>query len=170
MIIKQIEEINKIRESAQLVSKTLGIMAREIKPGVDSLYLDKIAEEFILDNNAKPGFKGYNNFPNTLCVSVNSQVVHGIPCNKPLNNGDIISVDCGVIKDGYYGDHAYTFKVGDVSEKIEKLLNVTKDSLYIGIEKMQVNNRVGDIGSAIQNYINQYGYVIVRELVGHFLV
>ena len=154
MILKQIEEINKIRDSAQLVSKTLGLMAREIKPGVDSLYLDKIAEEFILDNNAKPGFKGYNNFPNTLCVSVNSQVVHGIPCNKPLNNGDIISVDCGVIKDGYYGDHAYTFKVGDVSEKIEKLLNVTKDSLYIGIEKMQVNNRVGDIGSAIQNYIN----------------
>ena len=111
MILKQIEEINKIRESAQLVSKALGIMAREIKPGVDSLYLDKIAEEFILDNNGKPGFKGYNNFPNTLCVSVNSQVVHGIPCNKPLNNGDIISVDCGVIKDGYYGDHAYTFKV-----------------------------------------------------------
>ena len=169
MILKQIEEINKIRESAQLVSKTLGIMAREIKPGVDSLYLDKIAEEFILDNNAKPGFKGYNNFPNTLCVSVNNQVVHGIPCNKPLNNGDIISVDCGVIKDGYYGDHAYTFKVGDVSEKIEKLLNVTKDSLYIGIEKMQVNNRVGDIGSAIQNYVNQYGYGIVRELVGHGL-
>ena len=169
MILKQIEEINKIRESAQLVSKALGIMAREIKPGVDSLYLDKIAEEFILDNNAKPGFKGYNNFPNTLCVSVNNQVVHGIPCNKPLNNGDIISVDCGVIKDGYYGDHAYTFKVGDVSEKIEKLLNVTKDSLYIGIEKMQVNNRVGDIGSAIQNYVNQYGYGIVRELVGHGL-
>ena len=169
MILKQIEEINKIRESAQLVSKTLGIMAREIKPGVDSLYLDKIAEEFILDNNARPGFKGYNNFPNTLCVSVNNQVVHGIPCNKPLNNGDIISVDCGVIKDGYYGDHAYTFKVGDVSEKIEKLLNVTKDSLYIGIEKMQVNNKVGDIGSAIQNYVSQYGYGIVRELVGHGL-
>ena len=169
MILKQIEEINKIRDSAQLVSKTLGLMAREIKPGVDSLYLDKIAEEFILDNNAKPGFKGYNNFPNTLCVSVNNQVVHGIPCNKPLNNGDIISVDCGVIKDGYYGDHAYTFKVGDVSEKIEKLLNVTKDSLYIGIEKMQVNNKVGDIGSAIQNYVNQYGYGIVRELVGHGL-
>ena len=169
MILKQIEEINKIRESAQLVSKTLGLMAREIKPGVDSLYLDKIAEEFILDNNARPGFKGYNNFPNTLCVSVNNQVVHGIPCNKPLNNGDIISVDCGVFKDGYYGDHAYTFKVGEVSEKIEKLLNVTKDSLYIGVEKMQVNNRVGDIGSAIQNYVNQYGYGIVRELVGHGL-
>tara|TARA_B100000575_G_scaffold137565_1_gene109730 strand:- start:12 stop:824 length:813 start_codon:yes stop_codon:yes gene_type:complete len=169
MILKQIEEIKKIRDSAQLVSKTLGLMAREIKPGVSSLYLDKIAEEFILDNDAKPGFKGYNNFPNTLCVSVNNQVVHGIPCDIPLNNGDIISVDCGVIKDGYFGDHAYTFKVGEVSKKIENLLNVTKKSLYVGIEKMKINNRVGDIGSAIQNYINRHGYGIVRELVGHGL-
>ena len=169
MILKQIEEIKKIRDSAQLVSKTLGLMAKEIKPGVNSLYLDKIAEEFILDNDGKPGFKGYNNFPNTLCVSVNDQVVHGIPCSKPLKNGDIISVDCGVIKDGYYGDHAFTFKVGEVSEKIEKLLNITKESLYVGIEKMQINNRVGDIGNAIQNYINQHGYGIVKELVGHGL-
>tara|TARA_B100000989_G_scaffold11815_1_gene8094 strand:+ start:2058 stop:2867 length:810 start_codon:yes stop_codon:yes gene_type:complete len=169
MILKQIEEINKIRDSAQLVSKTLGLMAREIKPGVNSLYLDKIAEEFILDNNAKPGFKGYNNFPNTLCVSVNNQVVHGIPCSKPLNNGDIISVDCGVIKDGYYGDHAYTFKVGNVSKKIEKLLKITKESLYEGIKKMKSNNRVGDIGNAIENYIDPYGYGIVKELVGHGL-
>ena len=129
MILKQIEEIKKIRNSAQLVSRTLGLMAREIKPGVNSLYLDKIAEEFILDNNGKPGFKGYNIFPNTLCVSVNDQVVHGIPCNKPLKNGDIISVDCGVVKDGYYGDHAYTFKVGEVSEKIEKLLNLCEQNI-----------------------------------------
>ena len=141
MILKQIEEINKIRESAQLVSKTLGIMAREIKPGVDSLYLDKIAEEFILDNNARPGFKGYNNFPNTLCVSVNNQVVHGIPCNKPLNNGDIISVDCGVIKDGYYGDHAYTFKVGHEEPEIPNYGKsgtgkILKDGLVLAIEPM----------------------------------
>jgi len=169
MILKKIEEIKKIRDSAQLVSKTLGVMAKEIKPGVDSLYLDKIAEEFILDNGAKPGFKGYNNFPNTLCVSVNNQVVHGIPCNKPLDNGDIISIDCGVIKDGYYGDHAFTFKVGEVSEKIEKLLNVTKESLYAGIGNMIINKRVGDIGNAIQNFINKHGYGIVRELVGHGL-
>ena len=169
MILKKIEEIKKIRDSAQLVSKTLGVMAKEIKPGVDSLYLDKIAEEFILDNGAKPGFKGYNNFPNTLCVSVNNQVVHGIPCNKPLDNGDIISIDCGVIKDGYYGDHAFTFKVGEVSEKIEKLLNVTKESLYAGIGNMTINKRVGDIGNAIQNFINKHGYGIVRELVGHGL-
>ena len=157
MILKQIEEIKKSRNSAQLVSRTLGLMAREIKPGVNSLYLDKIAEEFILDNNGKPGFKGYNNFPNTLCVSVNDQVVHGIPCSKPLNNGDIISVDCGVIKDGYYGDHAYTFKVGEVSEKIEKLLNITKESLYVGIEKMKSNNSVGEIGNAIKWYIGKQG-------------
>ena len=169
MILKKIEEIKKIRDSAQLVSKTLGVMAKEIKPGIDSLYLDKIAEEFILDNGAKPGFKGYNNFPNTLCVSVNNQVVHGIPCNKPLDNGDIISIDCGVIKDGYYGDHAFTFKVGEVSEKIEKLLNVTKESLYAGIGNMIINKRVGDIGNAIQNFINKHGYGIVRELVGHGL-
>ena len=169
MIYKGIEEIKKIRDSAQLVSKTLGLMAQEIKPGVSSLYLDKIAEEFIKDNNAIPGFKGYNDFPNTLCVSVNNQVVHGIPCNKPLNDGDVISVDCGVIKEGYYGDHAYTFSVGDVSREIKDLLDVTKESLYQGIDVMIENNRIGDIGNAIQSYINLHGYGIVRELVGHGL-
>ena len=169
MILKEIDEIKKIRDSAQLVSKTLGLMAQEIKPGVSSLYLDKIAEEFIKDNNALPGFKGYNNFPNTLCVSVNNQVVHGIPCDKPLNDGDVISVDCGVIKEGYYGDHAYTFSVGDVNKEVKDLLDVTKESLYQGIDVMIENNRIGDIGYAIQSYINLHGYGIVRELVGHGL-
>ena len=169
MILKEIDEIKKIRKSAQLVSKTLGIMAKEIKPGITSLYLDKIAEEFILDNNAIPGFKGYNNFPNTLCISVNNQVVHGIPCDKPLNEGDIISIDCGVINDGYFGDHAYTFKVGEVTKEINKLLDVTKNSLYEGIDAMIENNRIGDIVSAIQRYINLHGYGIVKELVGHGL-
>ena len=169
MILKEIEQIKKIRESAQLVSKTLGLMAKEIKPGITSLFLDKIAEEFILDNNAIPGFKGYNNFPNTLCVSVNNQVVHGIPCNKPLIEGDIISIDCGVINEGYYGDHAYTFKVGEVSKEIDKLLNATKNSLYAGMDAMIENNRIGDIGNAIQSYIKLHGYGIVRELVGHGL-
>ena len=169
MILKEIEEIKKIRDSAQLVSKTLGLMAQEIKPGVSSLYLDKIAEEFIKDNNALPGFKGYNNFPNTLCVSVNNQVVHGIPCDKPLNDGDVISVDCGVIKEGYYGDHAYTFSVGEVNKEVKDLLDVTKESLYQGIDVMIENNRIGDIGYAIQSYINLHGYGIVRELVGHGL-
>ena len=169
MILKDIDEIKKIRNSAQLVSKTLGIMAKEIKPGITSLYLDKIAEEFIRDNNAIPGFKGYNDFPNTLCVSVNNQVVHGIPCNKPLDDGDIISIDCGVINEGYYGDHAYTFEVGEVDKNIKELLDITKKSLYEGIEAMIENNRIGDIGNAIQNYINLHGYGIVRELVGHGL-
>ncbi len=169
MILKDIDEIKKIRNSAQLVSKTLGIMAKEIKPGITSLYLDKIAEEFIRDNNAIPGFKGYNNFPNTLCISVNNQVVHGIPCNKPLDDGDIISIDCGVINEGYYGDHAYTFEVGEVDKNIKELLDVTKKSLYQGIDAMIENNRIGDIGNAIQNYINLHGYGIVRELVGHGL-
>ena len=127
MILKDINEIKKIRESAQLVSKTLGLLAQEIKPGITSLYLDKIAEEFILDNKAKPGFKGYDNFPNTLCVSINNEVVHGIPCDTPLKNGDIISIDCGVLKDGFYGDHAYTFSVGEVSKEVQELLDVTKN-------------------------------------------
>ena len=169
MILKEIDEIKKIRDSAQLVSKTLGLMAKEIKPGITSLYLDKIAEEFILDNNAIPGFKGYNNFPNTLCISVNNQVVHGIPCDKPLLEGDIVSIDCGVINEGYFGDHAYTFKVGEVTKEINELLDVTKQSLYKGIEVMIENNRIGDIGNAIQSYISLHGYGIVRELVGHGL-
>ena len=169
MILKEIDEIRKIRESAQLVSKTLGLIAKEIKPGITSLFLDKIAEEFILDNNAIPGFKGYNGFPNTLCVSANKSVVHGIPCNKPLIEGDVISIDCVVINEGYYGDHAYTFKVGQVSKEIDKLLDATKNSLYVGMDAMIENNRIGDIGNAIQNYIKLHGYGIVRELVGHGL-
>ena len=169
MILKEIDEIKKIRDSAQLVSKTLGLMAKEIKPGITSLYLDKIAEEFILDNNAIPGFKGYNNFPNTLCISVNNQVVHGIPCDKPLIEGDIVSIDCGVINEGYLGDHAYTFKVGEVTKEINELLDVTKQSLYKGMEVMLENNKIGDIGNAIQSYISLHGYGIVRELVGHGL-
>ncbi|MEK9756019.1 MAG: type I methionyl aminopeptidase [Bacteroidota bacterium] len=169
MILKSLDEIKKIRESAQLVSKTLGLMAKEIKPGVTSKFLDQIAEEYIRDNGAEPGFKGYQDFPNTLCVSINNQVVHGIPCDNPLKEGDIISIDCGVLKDGFYGDHAYTFMVGEVSNDIKKLLNVTKRSLYIGIEKMKENKRVGDIGFAIEEYIKLHGYGIVKELVGHGL-
>ena len=168
-LIKSKEEIKLIRESALLVSKTLGMLASEIKPGVTSLHLDRLAETFIRDNGGKPGFLGMYGFPNTLCTSVNSEVVHGIPCNKPLNDGDVISVDCGVIKEGYYGDHAYTFSVGDVSREIKDLLDVTKESLYQGIDVMIENNRIGDIGNAIQSYINLHGYGIVRELVGHGL-
>ena len=127
--IKSKEEIELMRESALIVSKTLGILAAEVKPGVTTLHLDKIAEEFIRDNNAIPGFLGLYDFPNTLCMSPNAQVVHGIPSNKPLVEGDIISIDCGAFKNGFYGDHAYTFEVGEVDEKTKKLLEVTKQSL-----------------------------------------
>lgn len=156
-----------MRESAQLVSKTLGQLAKEIKPGITTLHLDRLAEEFILDNNAKPGFKGLYNFPNTLCTSLNEQVVHGIPNDIPLEDGDIISVDCGVLKNGFYGDHAYTFAVGDVDPEIAQLLAITKESLYLGIEQAKKGNRIGDISYAIQTHTEKYGYGIVRELVGH---
>lgn len=166
---KTLEEIELIRESALLVSKTLGMLAKEVKPGVTTLYLDKLAEEFIRDHQAIPGFLGLYDFPNTLCMSPNAQVVHGIPNNKPLQNGDIISIDCGVLKNGFYGDHAYTFEVGEVNEDIKKLLKTTKESLYVGIREFKIGNRVGDVGFAIQQYCESRGYGIVRELVGHGL-
>jgi len=167
--IKTSEEIELMRQSALIVSKTLGLLAGEVKPGVTTLHLDKLAEEFIRDNGAKPGFLGLYGFPNTLCMSPNAQVVHGIPNNKPLENGDIISIDCGVLKNGFYGDHAYTFEVGEVDDKIKKLLEVTKESLYLGIREFKSGNRVGDVGYAIQNYCENFGYGVVRELVGHGL-
>ncbi|MBQ4916118.1 type I methionyl aminopeptidase [Maribacter sp. MMG018] len=167
--IKSAEQIELMRESALIVSKTLGMLASEIKPGVNALYLDKLAETFIRDHGAEPGFLGMYDFPNTLNMSPNAQVVHGIPTAEPLKDGDIISVDCGSYKNGYYGDHAYTFEVGEVAPEIKKLLKVTKESLYIGIREFKVGNRVGDVGYAIQNYCESHGYGVVRELVGHGL-
>ncbi|PHS05809.1 MAG: type I methionyl aminopeptidase [Kordia sp.] len=167
--LKTKEEIEIMRESALVVSKTLGIIAGEIKPGVTSLYLDKLAEEHIRDLGAIPGFLGLYDFPNTLCISPNAQVVHGIPNKKPLVEGDILSVDCGAILNGYYGDHAYTFEVGEVAPETKKLLQVTKESLYVGIREFKENNRVGDVGFAIQKYCEDRGYGVVRELVGHGL-
>ena len=167
--IKSLEEIELMRESALLVSRTLGLMAKEIKPGITTLYLDKLADEFIRDNGAIPGFLGMYGFPNTLCVSPNEQIVHGIPTDKPLESGDIISIDCGVLKNEFYGDHAYTFEVGDVNADTKKLLQITKESLYVGIREFKVGNRVGDVGYAIQNYVEKHGYGVVRELVGHGL-
>ena len=161
------EEIEVQRKSSLLVGKTLAEVAKLIEPGVTTLRLDKVAEEFIRDNNAIPGFKDYNGFPNTLCTSVNDQVVHGIPSDKPLKEGDIVSVDCGVLFEGFYGDSAYTFAVGEISEEIQQLLEVTKKSLLLGLEKAVVGNRVGDIGYTIQQYTESFGYGVVRELVGH---
>lgn len=169
IILKSIEEIKLMYESAQLVSKTLGLLAEEIKPGINSLDLDKLAEEFIRDNGGIPGFLGMYDFPNTLCVSPNFEVVHGIPNKKPLENGDIVSIDCGVLKNGFYGDHAYTFKVGDVSSEVQKLLDIALASLYIGIKEFKKGKRVGDISNAIQFYNETNGYGVVRELVGHGL-
>ncbi len=167
--IKSAEEIELMRESALVVSKTLGMVAGEIKPGVNALYLDKLAEEFIREQGAKPGFLGMYNFPNTLNMSPNAQVVHGIPNKEPLKEGDIISVDCGALKNGFYGDHAYTFAVGQIDSETRKLLEVTKASLYAGIREFKVGNRVGDVGFAIQYYCESHGYGVVRELVGHGL-
>lgn len=169
IITKTPEEIELIRESALIVSKTLGMLASEIKPGVNSLYLDGLAESFIRDHGAEPGFLGMYGFPNTLNMSPNAQVVHGIPTKEPLKDGDIISVDCGALKNGFYGDHAYTFEVGEVAPDIKKLLRVTKESLYVGIRQFRVGNRVGDVGFAIQQYCESHGYGVVRELVGHGL-
>ncbi len=167
--IKTAEEIELMRESALVVSRTLGMIAAEIKPGANPLKLDKMAEEFIREQGASPGFLGMYDFPNTLNWSPNAQVVHGIPTNEVLKEGDIISVDCGALKNGYYGDHAYTFEVGEVAEETKKLLKVTKESLYVGIREFKLGNRVGDVGSAIQHYCEKHGYGVVRELVGHGL-
>ena len=169
IIVKTREEIELMRESALIVSKTLGEVAKAVKPGVTTLQLDKIAEECIRDHGAIPGFLGLYDFPNTLCMSPNSQVVHGIPYNTPLVEGDIISIDCGALKNGFYGDHAYTFAIGEIEPETEKLLQVTKESLYVGIKEFKAGNRVGDVGYAIQKYCEDHGYGVVRELVGHGL-
>lgn len=163
------DEIELMRESAQIVSRTLGVLAQEVKPGVTPLQLDKIAEEYIRDNGGIPGFLGLYDFPNTLCMSLNEQVVHGIPSAKSLDEGDIISIDCGVLKNGFYGDHAYTFAVGEVAPDVQKLLKVTKECLDLGIAQVKKGNRIGDVSFAIQQHAENNGYGVVRELVGHGL-
>ncbi len=161
------EEIEIQRKSSLLVGKTLAEVARHLKPGVETIALDRIAETFIRDHHAIPGFKGYGGFPGSLCISVNDQVVHGIPGKTILKDGDIVSIDCGVLMNGFYGDSAYTFAIGGVSEEIRLLMQRTKESLYKGIEAAIEGNRIGDIGYAVQSHVEQYGYGVVRELVGH---
>ena len=163
------EEIERIRKSSLLVGKTLAEVAKKIKPGVSTLELDKLAEEFIRDHGAEPGFLGYGGFPNSLCTSVNEAVVHGIPNKKPLENGDIVSIDCGVLLDEFYGDSAYTFEVGEVSTEVKKLLDVTKRCLELAVQQTVSGNRIGDIGYAVQHHAEKNGYGVVRELVGHGL-
>jgi methionyl aminopeptidase len=169
LYLKTDEEIGLLRESNMLVSRTLAEVAAIIKPGVTTLYLDKIAETFIQDNGGLPAFKGYGGFPNTLCTSVNDEVVHGIPSKYFLKEGDIISVDCGVILNGWYGDSAFTFAVGEIDEKIKGLLAYTRESLEEGVREAIAGNRVGDISYAVQAKAESGGYSVVRELVGHGL-
>jgi len=164
---KTTEEIELLRMSNDLVSRTYAEVAKYIAPGVKTIDLDRIAEEFIRDHKAIPGFLGYGGFPNTLCISVNSVVVHGIPSNYELKEGDIVSVDSGVLLNNYYGDSAYTFAVGEIDKDVQDLMTATKESLYVGIENACVGNRIGDIGYSIQKYVEERGYSVVREMVGH---
>lgn len=167
MFIKSDKEIELIIESSLIVGKTLAEVAKILKAGINTFAIDKHAEEFIRDNGAVPGFKGYNGFPASLCISINEEVVHGIPGNRELKDGDLVSVDCGVLLNGYYGDFAYTFLIGEVDEDIKKLQIRTKESVYLGAEKAIKGNRLGDIGNAIQQHVEQFGYGVVRDLVGH---
>lgn len=165
--LKNSEEIELIKESTRIVGLTLAEVAKHIKPGVPSVFLDRIAEEFIRDHQGVPSFKGYNGYPATLCISINDVVVHGIPRSNMLQNGDIVSVDCGVYKNGFHGDYAYTFPVGEISKEKQLLIERTKKSLYLGIEEARKGNHIGDIGHAIQAYVEQFRYGVVRELIGH---
>ena len=163
------EEVQLIRESADILGRAHGEVARQVKAGIKTKDLDKIAEEFIADHGAKASFKGYNGFPSTLCISVNENVVHGFPGEYELKDGDIISIDCGVFYKGYHSDSAYTYPVGDIAPETMSLLKATKESLYLGIEQAKFGNRMGDVSYAIQKYVEDRGYTVVRELVGHGL-
>ena len=167
MIIRDVEELELIKKSADLVGKTLGEISKILKPGIIASEIDKIAEEFIRDNGGIPAFKNYNGYPSTLCISINDVVVHGIPKNQVIKEGDIVSIDCGAFLNGYCGDYAYTFMIEPVDEKIRKLVITTYEALYKGIEQAVVGNRIGDIGFAIQLYVERNGFSVVRELVGH---
>ena len=163
------EEIQIIRESADILGRAHGEVAKHVRPGIKTKDLDKIAEEFIKDHGATASFKGYNGFPATLCISPNEQVVHGIPGDDELKDGDIISIDCGVYYKGFHSDSAYTYPVGDIPQETLALLKATKESLYVGIEEAKFGNRIGDLAYAIQKYVEDRGYTVVRELVGHGL-
>lgn len=165
--LKTAAEIEKMRGAADLVSRTLGEVARWVAPGVTTLRLDTIAREFILDNGGKPSCLGYQGFPGTLCVEVNETVVHGFPSAYALQEGDIVGLDCVVELDGYHGDSCYTFAVGDISEQVARLLEVTRESLYKGIEAAKAGKRIGDISNAVQTYCERHGYSVVREMCGH---
>src|ERR1700748_1913168 len=164
---KSVEEIELIRESSLLVSKTLGEIEKVITPGIKTIELNKLAETFIRDNGVVPAFLNYHGFPYSLCISLNDQVVHGFPGQHVLVEGDVVSVDCGVILNKYYGDSAFTFAIGEVSEQTKTLMRVTRECLDLGVEKAVVGMRIGDIGFAVQEHAERNGFGVVRELVGH---
>ena len=165
--VRSNREIEHISESAQIVADTLDMLTEKVESGISLMELDTLAEEFIRSRDAIPAFKGYMGFPATLCISVDDEVVHGIPSNKILNNGQIVGIDCGALKNGYYGDSARTFPVGDISDQDKKLIEITQEALYLGIDEAVPGNYVSDIGHAIQKFVEPKGYSIVRELVGH---
>lgn len=169
--LKSESEIDKMREAAQLVSRTLAEVGKFLEPGVETGKLDRIAEDYIKKYNARPAFKGYggknNPFPATLCISINEEVVHGIPGKRIIKEGDIVSIDCGVELNGFYGDHAYTFIAGETDDKTMNLLKTTLESLFLGIEQAVHGKRIGDIGSAIQKHCEDMNFGVVRDLVGH---
>ncbi|OFY47530.1 MAG: type I methionyl aminopeptidase [Bacteroidetes bacterium GWF2_41_31] len=163
------EEVELLRQSSLLVGKTLAEVARMLRPGILTIDLDQVAETFIRDHGAVPGFKGYGGFPGSLCISINDEVVHGIPGKRVIKEGDIVSIDCGTILNGFYGDSAYTFGVGEILVEHAELLKRTKESLLLAVEQAVSGKRIGDIGSTVQNYVEGFGYSVVRELVGHGL-
>jgi len=165
--IRTDREIELISLSNKIVSETLDMLSKKIKPGISTIELDSLAEKFIIDKGGRPAFKGYMGFPATLCISIDDEVVHGIPGGKILKEGQIVSVDCGVEKNGYYGDSARTFAVGKIDSNKERLMKVTKESLMKGIEAAKAGNYVSDIGHAVQSWVESNGYSVVRDLVGH---
>jgi methionyl aminopeptidase len=165
--IKSLEDVEKIRKASQIVGRTLQLLAQHVQTGISTLELDSIAESEIVKAGARPAFKGYRGFPKTLCVSINEEIVHGIPSKRKLKEGDIVSLDLGAIWDGFYGDAARTFAVGTITKEAQKLINVTRESLNIAIEQARQGNRIGDIGFAVQKFVEAYGYSVVREFVGH---
>ena len=167
IVIKTQNEIDLMRQAGKIVAETLSLVEKKVKPGVTTAELDRVAEEFITKHGAKPSFKGLYGFPASLCISVNEQVVHGIPGGYVLQDGDIISVDCGAELNGFHGDAARTFAVGNISEEAQRLIDVTKESFFKGIEKAQVGNRISDISHEIQSYVEASGFSIVRDFVGH---
>ena len=165
--LKSPREIEKLRASNRIVAKILATLKGAIEPGINTLKLDRLAESLTRQYHAKPAFKGYRGFPYSICTSVNSQVVHGLPCSTPLKEGDIISIDFGVFFDGYYGDAAITVPVGEIAEEASRLLRVTEETLYLGIDQARYGNRLSDISYAIQSHVENNGYSVVRKFVGH---